>query len=218
MRDFVQPRVLTLAAVAALVSTVLCYPRLAEWSKREDALWFLELMIFCCTTVLWGFVFAWHTRYTACPVFTLRIEAKWLATATAAGCVIAALLFLFVDPTLRQLIPEDYPTGFRDWLEKLLFGLALTQLFILFAPFDWLIRLGKHQGFATIGTIIFGLVVLAMKIHSEKVAIGPLMVSALVLGRIVSGYLAVQLYLRGGLLLVCWFTFVVEARHLLSFK
>ena len=218
MRDFVQPRVLTLAAVAALVSTVLCYPRLAEWSKREDALWFLEVMIFCCGTVPWGFVFAWHTRYTACPVFTFGIGPKWLTVATAAGCVIAAFLYLFIDPTLRQLVPEDYPANVRDWLARLSFSLGLTQLFILYAPFDWLMRLGKHRGFATAGTVIFGVVVLVMSIRSEKVALGPLMVSAQILTRIISGYLAIQLYLRGGLLLVYWFAIVVQARHLLNFQ
>jgi len=218
MRDFAQPRVLSLAVVAALVSSLLCYPRLAAWPKREDAVWYLEVAIFGCTAVLWGFVFAWHSIYTERPAVTLRLSPKWVTTATAAGCVIATLTYLIIDPTMRQLVPEDYPANFQDWLGRLLFGLGLTQLFLLFAPFDWLMRLCKRPGIATTGTIIFGIAVLAMKIHSEKATLAPLMISALVLGRIISGYLAIQLYLRGGLLLTCWFTIVVETRHLLSFK
>jgi hypothetical protein len=216
MRDFVQPRTLTLAACAALVSTSLCYPRLAGWSKREDAVWFLELSILCCTTVLWGFVFAWHIRYTERPVFIFRIAPKWLALATAGGCVIAAFLYFCIDPTLRQLTPDDYPADLRDWLVRLFFSLGLTQLLVLYAPFDWLMRLSKNQKFATVGTIIFGIIVLAMGIHSEKATLGPLLISSQILVRIVSGYLAIQFYLRGGLLLACWFTLVLQARHLLN--
>jgi hypothetical protein len=218
VRDFAQPRVLKLAAIAAFISSLLCYPRLAGWSQSAYPVWVLEGTVFCCALVLWGFVFAWHTRYAHRDVVTLRIEPKWITIAALTGCVVAALLYLFLDPAMRKLIPEDFPTNFDDWLAKLLFGLGLTQLFLVFAPFDWLMRLCKRPQIATVFTIIFGIIVLVLKIHSSKAVITPLLFSALICSRMITSYLAIQLYLRGGLFLVSWFTLIVETRYLLNLK
>ena len=44
----------------------------------------------------------------------------------------------------------------------------------------------------------------------------PLLLVALLASRIVTGFLAVWFYLRGGVLLIWWWTVLFEARHLLD--
>ena len=96
----------------------------------------------------------------------------------------------------------------------MLFSLALTQLFLLFAPFAWLMRLVKNRQVAACLTVLVGVCILAMKIRSLPTPVPPLPLAALLAGRIVMGFLAVSFYLRGGVLLVWWWTLLFEARLL----
>jgi hypothetical protein len=98
-----------------------------------------------------------------------------------------------------------------------LFSLALNQLFLIFAPFAWLMRLFKNRWVATSLTALFGACVLAMKIGSLPTPVPPLLLAGLLAGRIVMGFLAVSFYLRGGVILVWWWTFLFAARHLPDF-
>ncbi len=216
MRHLAQPRVLKLAGIAALATTLACYPRLSFWLSRSFPIWYLEAILFCCSIILWSFVFAWHTQYTHRPVFTLKIEPRLFAIVTVAGIVVATGYHLFLDPSLRLKLPEDYPADAGQWFALVLFSLAFNQLFLVFAPFAWLIRLFQNRWVATCLTVLFVVIVLAVKIRATPASFPPPLFVALLAGRIVMGFLAVSFYLRGGVLLSWWWTLLVEARNLLG--
>src|SRR2546422_886393 len=150
MRALAQPGVLKAAITAAVTSALVCYPRLALWPNRVYPLWYLEALLVLGGTGLWGFVFAWHTKYTGRPVFTVKVEVIPLALATVAGLAAAVLLHILVDPYLRIRNPEEYPATIWEWSAKTLFGLAFTQLFLIFAAFAWLVRLVRKPEVAAI--------------------------------------------------------------------
>jgi hypothetical protein len=216
VRNLAQPRVLKLAGIASLVTALACYPRLSLWLNRTAPIWYLEAVIFLCGIVLWGFVFAWHALYTHRPVFTLKLEYAPLITVTLAGIAIATAFHLFLDPALRLIMPEDYPANLRQWLAMALFSMAFNQLFLIFAPFAWLVRLLQNQRVATVLTVLFGAFVLAIKCRSSTTPIPSLLFATLLAVRIGMGFLSVSFYLRGGVLLSWWWTFLLEARHLLD--
>jgi hypothetical protein len=60
--------------IAAAISALVCYPRLSLWANRVYPLWYLEAVLLLGGTVLWAFVFAWHTKYTGRPVFNWKCE------------------------------------------------------------------------------------------------------------------------------------------------
>jgi hypothetical protein len=216
MRHLAQPRVLILAGIAALATTLACYPRLSFWLNRPASVWYLEAIMFFCSIILWSFVFAWHTRYTHRPVFTLKIEPRLFAIVTVAGIAVATGYHLFLDPALRLKTPEEYPADAKQWLAMLLFSLAFNQLYLVFAPFAWLIRLFKNQWVATCLTVLLSVIVMAIKIRSTPAPFPPLLFAALLAGRVVMGFLAVLFYWRGGVLLSWWWTLLIEARHLVD--
>ncbi len=216
MRDLLQPRVLNQASVAALVSALACYPRMSLWLNRPAPVWYLEATLFLCGIVMWGFVFAWHTPYTHRPVFIFKPEPGVFIAATLLGIVAAGACHLWLDPLLRSKWPEEYPADLEHWFALMLFSLALNQLFVVFAAFDWLIRLLKHRWLAAGLTALFGAGLLAMKIHSLATPISPPLWTVLLAGRIIAGLLAVWFYLRGGVTLVWWWTFLLGTRHFLD--
>ena len=216
MRRLGQPDVIQSAGLAALITALLCYPRLSLWAQRADPMWFLESMIFLGTMVLWGFVFAWHAEYSRRPVFIARTEGRLWGLATAGAILVAVLLHLFLDPTLRQANPQDFPANFKGWLAMTLFHLAFVQLFLVFAPFAWLIRLFQNRGVAIILTVLFGVMVLGLKVRSAATPVSSGLLAMLVILRIGSGFLSVLFYLRGGALLAWWWAGLIEARYLLT--
>jgi len=184
MSHLAQPRVLKLACIASLVTALACYPRLSLWLNRAAPIWYLEAIIFFCGIVLWGFVFAWHTPYTHRPVFTLKVEPRLFAIVTVAGIVVATGYHLFLDPSLRLKTPEEYPADVKQWLAIVLFSLAFNQLYFVFAPFAWLIRLFHNRRVATCLTVLFGAIVLAIKYQSSTTPIPPLLYATLLAVRI----------------------------------
>jgi len=214
MRRLIQPDVSKSAALAGLATALLCYPRFALWTQRIHPLWYLEAVTFCGSFVLWAFVFAWHTHYTKRPVFTLRIGASSWALATAAAVLMAFVLHRFLDPSLRQTTPEDYPLNLSQWAAMTLFSLALNQLFLVFAPFAWLMRLTGRQAVAAALTVLFGVVVLLLKTRLSPEPFAPSLLMALLGVRLVLTLLAVGFYLRGGVLLASWCALLLQARHL----
>jgi magnesium-transporting ATPase (P-type) len=214
VRLLLQPKVLNLAVIAALASALACYPRISLWTGRSAPIWYLEGAIFLCGIVLWSFVFAWHEPYTHRPVFVLKPEPKLFLAATLIGIVAAVVFHLWLDPSLRSKLPDEYPASLQQWFAQVLFALAFNQLFLLFAPFAWLMRLFKNRQAAISLTVLFGVCILAMKIRSLPTPVPPLPLAALLAGRIVMGFLAVSFYLRGGVLLVWWWTLLFEARLL----
>ena len=214
MRHLFQPRVLNQASLAAAVSALACYPRLLLWLHRPGPIWYLEATLFVCGIMLWGFVFAWHEPYANRPVVVLKLEPAPFFGATLIGILAATVVHLWLDPALRSKMPDDYPVDLKHWFASVLFSLALTQLFLIFAPFDWLMRLFKNRWLAASLTALFGAGVLVMKIHSLAAPVSPLLLATLLAGRLVIGFLAVSFYLRGGVVLVWWWAFLFEARHL----
>jgi hypothetical protein len=213
MCRLVQPDVSKTAALAAFATALLCYPRFALWTERTHPVWYLEATTFCGSFVLWAFVFAWHTHYTQRPVFTLKIGRGWEA-ATVAGVLMAVLLHSVFDPSVRQTTPLDYPADLAQWVAMTLFGLALNQLFLVFAPFAWLMRLFQRMGFAVALTVAFDVAVLLLKsdLSPESLPLGLLL--GLVGARLMLGLLGVAFYLQGGVWQASWFALLVQARHL----
>jgi hypothetical protein len=216
VRDLTRPGVIKITVCAALATALLCLPRLSLWSNRGYPIWYLDGVIFIVGFVLWGFVFAWHTKYTGQPVFTLNISARGYAFVTLAGIGVAVALRLFLDPLAKQAMPEDYPVNLEQWLARCLFALSLDQLFLVFAPVAWLMRLFKSRKIAFVLTVLLGLVVLIFKIQHLHTPITPTLFSALFIARLIAGILSVGIYLRGGGLLTLWLRFVVEL-HFLPF-
>jgi hypothetical protein len=202
------------ATAAAAVSTPACHLRLAHWQNRPDSLWLLEALLFFCSIVLWSFVFAWHTEYTRRPVFAPRLEPRVFAIVTVTGIAAGAVFHILIDPALRTRMPEDYPADLEQWFALLLFSMAFNQLFFIFAPFAWLVRLFQNEKAAAGLTVLFGAAVLAVKLHSTPVPMSTALFAALLAGRVVMGCLSVSFYLRGGMLLSWWWTLLVESRHL----
>jgi hypothetical protein len=217
MRHLLQPKVLNLAMPAALGSALACYPRMALWLNRSAPVWYLEPMIFFCSIVLWGFVFAWHTQYTNRPVWVLRPEPRLFIAATLVAIVVAALFDLLLDSSLRARLPEEYPPDFQHWLAQVLFSLFFSQLFLLFAPFAWCMRLFRNRWVAATLTVFFGVLLLALRAQTLATPLPPPLLTALAAGKIITGFLAIWFYLRGGILVIWWSTLLFESRHLLNF-
>ena len=218
MRRLAQPQVVTSAAIAATLSAVLSFPRMLLWDNRPFSIWYAEATILFCGFVLWAFVFAWHTEYTHRPVFTLKIKLPLFAVATAAGILISLALHFWLDPALRPVAPKDFPADFKHWLASTIFSLAFTQLFLLYAPFDWAIRLFRSEQAAMWLTVILGIVVLLLRNNSMPTQ-APVSLLIPVMGLKIAGiFFAVWFYLRGGIFLVWWLDLLLEARHLLTYN
>lgn len=217
MRRLAQPSVVKAAAIAAALSALLSLPRLLLWEKRPYLTWYIEAILFCCGFVLWAFVFAWHTEYTRRPVFTVRIQPQLIAGATVVGILGALGIHWLLDPALRTYNPQDYPVDIPHWIGQTLFALSFTQLFLLFAPFAWAVRLFRNETVATWVTVAISVLVLALKSNASPTPLPGLLILGLTVLRIASGYFAVWFYLRGGIFLAWWLAFLIEARNLLTF-
>ncbi len=217
MRSLGRPEVLKSAIIAGLCSALACWPRIATAPHQRYPVWYLEAVAFLGSVVLWGFVFAWHTQYTRRPVFTLKVAIGPLTLATIAGLAAALFWHFALDPRLRVRVPEDYPATLGQWFAMTLFSLGLKQLFVVFAPFAWLVRLFGRKGPAFILTVIFGLAVMLIREYRSS---SPLVVEPLFLGLLVlrgaALALSVYLYLRGGVLLVWWWDLLLQSRDLLT--
>ena len=216
MRALLQPKVLESALLASLVSAVLSYPRFCLAPQRHHPIWYLEAVQFLGGTVLWAFVFAWHTRYTGRPVFAFKVEPQVFGWATAAGLAAGALLYLGHDAAVRKVAPLDYPASEEQWVAMALFHLGFVQLFLIFAPFAWLMRLSQRRSAATVMTVLFGVAVLLFRSHLGKAPPPAGLLLASVMIQLGSGFFSVFLFLRGGVLLVCWFSLLSQSRLLLE--
>jgi hypothetical protein len=79
-------------------------------------------------------------------------------------------------------------------------------------------RLIRNEQVATWMTVALGVVVLIMRINSSPVSVPPLLIVELLILRIAGFYFGIWFYLRGGILIVWWLEFLLEARHLLAFQ
>lgn len=216
MRRLAEPNVVKFSLIAAALSTVFSLPRMVLWESRPWPVWRLEATVFLGGFVLWAFVFAWHTAYTGRPVFTKKIKPTVIVAATLGGVFLALSIHFFVDPTMRRVSPADFPGDVGNWVAATLFSLAFMQLFLLFAPFAWVMRLARNEEVATWMTVALGVLVLIMKIRASSVSIPLLLIAELLLLRITGTYLGVWFYTRGGIFVVWWLELLVEGRHLLD--
>lgn len=197
-------------------STLAAFPRLAGWGERPKALWFLVVVLALSSFVLWAFVFAWlppMRPHRKMPI--PRRSADWLL-ATAVGLVGAGFLAGCIDPELRRLMPEDYPTSLKAWAASTLFTLGFIQLFLCFAPFAFFLRLLGRPRWAAFGTICFGAFLFLRQLSLTPVALTPLFVALLMAARLLMACVALLLLWRGGPLLVWWSVVLLQVRLLPS--
>jgi hypothetical protein len=216
MRRLAQPSVLKSAGVAALLTSIVCYPRFAQW-QSSYAIWYAEAVMFFGSLVLWAFVFAWHTEFTGRPVFNHRIDARLWLIATVAGVLVSTVLHVFLDPTFKIRTPADYPKSVEEWLAKTAFALAFYPLFLTFAPLAWAARLVRRVWIASLFTVLFGVFVMTLKIQSAPTPLPPTVFLELLALRLVLGTCSVYFYLRGGAGLAWWWALLLQLRHLLDF-
>ncbi len=143
MRSLVQPAVLRASALAAALSALACWPRLALWTERTDAIGFLLAVVAACAFFLWNFVFGWHERYTQRPVFA-PVEPKLWSLVTVLALVVAIVVRIAGDPFVRPLAPDEFPNDLATWAAMLLFGVGLGSVFLVFAPFALFVRLTRR--------------------------------------------------------------------------
>lgn len=217
MRSFTEPAVLLRAALAGTVSALACYPRLSHWTQRKDDVWFLVAVIGSAMFVMWAAVLAWHERHSRREVFPRRIPPKLWLTTLGLGLAGAAISFHFGDPMLRKFGPTDFPENPAQWLEHVLFNLALEQLFLCFAPFAFFVRLLHGVKAAALGVVGFSLLILALKLQSLPAALTWELALGMVLFRAVHSTVTVWLYLQGGVWLVWFFALALQCRHWFAF-
>jgi hypothetical protein len=204
------------AAMAALLTAAACYPRLTLWSERSYPLGFLLVLLVPIAFVMWAFVFAWIPEHGRTEVFPGRFDSRVWALATLVGFAGGGLLGSVFDPSLRPLLPQDYPTTPIAWLATTLFHLAFVQLFLSFAPLAFFARLFGDRYVAAALTVLFGLFLLLMQVNAAKVGIPGSLVAGMIGFRILAGSVAMYLLFRGGLLPVWWSSLLIQSRLLLQ--
>jgi len=214
--DLTKPAVFRNAAIAALMTALASYPRLSLWLTRQGYAEFLTVFLGMCAFMMWLVVFGWHEKFAGRPPITLRVEPKPLALSTIAAVGIGALMFRYADPSLREIVPKDFPQSFQQWTTGTLFRLAFIDLFLIFAPFAWFIRLTKNRTASIVLTIGLGVFIWVLKARSSPGTIPASIGIALLLARTLTSWIAVALYVRGGAVLVWWFALLIECRHLVA--
>lgn len=216
MRNLAKIEVVKFAALAALAGCMICYPRLAYWPKPPYPVWYLEAVLLACGFVLWAFVFAWHAENTKQPPFNIKVKIRPYIVVTLVGLVIGVLLYEFVDPAFRERMPEDYPASFGEWIARTLFSLGFTQLLLVFAPFEWSVRLTKRRWIGIVFTVLFGVFIVLAKSRSAPTQVPPSLLLPLLIARAATAFLTVWLYSRYGVILVWWWSFLIQTRHVID--
>ena len=213
MRSLVKPEVLKQAAGAAAFSTLLAWPRLARWSDNPTPLWLAVVTLGWAAFCLWAAVFAWHEEYSGRPVLQWRVPAREWLLATLAGVIGAALFSQTIDPLGRALRPQDYPVNTAAWGTQVLFYLGFEQLFIYLAPLAFFLRLTRSAQIAVGATAVLRIFFLWLGTDLPRLAPSASGVLWLVLARVVATLVVLGIFLRGGLLPVCWVGLLLHARH-----
>jgi hypothetical protein len=217
MQHLLKPQVLSWATLAALGSALASYPRFLLWADRKAPLWFLETALFLCAVILWAFVFAWHRVYTRRLIFWVNCAPSTIALITVCGLVAGTVWHRWLDPVLRQRLPEEFSADLTHWLAATLFVLGFLQLFLTFAPFDWWMRLCRNETASLLLTALVGTGVVALKLDAKHIDLPAIWWIILLTAKFIGGGLTVLFYLRGGLLLAWWWALLIECRHLPDF-
>lgn len=204
------------AGVAAVITTALCYPNMALKLHTSTQVWLFSLVMLWAAFMLWNFVFAWHEQYSGRDLLTISTDPKWWGKVTLTGILCAAIMWLLLDPVVREWTPNDYPTDLKHWVAMGLFSLMFDQLFLCFAPFAVFIRLFHQLRPAMALTVAFNLLVLYLKINESHASPPWTLVASLLIYRVVGGSLTVYFYVEGGLVMVWWWVFLLQCRLLLG--
>ena len=216
MQTLSQPAVMKRAALAAMLTAVAACPRLVLWQERSAPLALLVVLLALISFVMWGFVFAWIPQHGRIELFPKLLEVRVWGAATLAGLAGGGLLWSAFDPSLRRLLPQDYPDSANAWQAAALFHLAFVQLFLSFAPFAFFVRLLGHRHVAAALTVLFGVVLLLVQANAAEVELSRWLVAAMVGFRILTGGLGMYLLFRGGLIPVWWSSLLIQSRLLLE--
>lgn len=216
MRDLAQTPVVAKAAGAAALTAAACYPRLALWFERPRDLGFLETALVGSAFFLWAAVFAWHERYSGRPVADVPFRPSRWAAGTLLGLGGAAFMVLVLDPVLRPLTPEVYPTTGQAWAAQAFFTVAFVPLCVCFAPLAFALRLLPTPANALVAAVVWALAVTVLKFFGLPQAVPPLTAVAVLAARGVAASVCLWLYWEGGLALALWWTLLLELRHLAS--
>jgi hypothetical protein len=217
MRSLAEPAVLKSAAFAAGLMSVACYPRLAMAVELRYPVWYLESVLCLGGMVLWAFTFAWYPRYTRQPLFRLQAAWRLWTVATLIGIGGAVLVHHLIDPALQTRSPSEFPSNLYDWVARVLFNLAFTQLLLVFAPFAWLLRLFQRTAPAIAMTVLFGLAILVVKNYRDS-PMSPGLLGGLIIFRVAASIVSSLLFLRGGVIPVWWCALILQSRHLFEMK
>jgi hypothetical protein len=214
MRHLAQPRVMTSAALAAFATALACYPRLELWQTRQLPIWYLELVLLTGTFFLWSFVFGWQGPYGGRDPAQIPKSARLWGLATAGALAVAGLHYFVFDAMLRPFVPDEYPVSRGAWLAMVLSTLTLTQLFVVFAPLAFFLRMISRRWLAIALTLVFNLFVMLQRSALVPAPFPPLLLAALIGIRLLGASILIYFYLKGGLPLACWATLLVLARLL----
>ena len=214
MRDFARPAVLMKAAIAALVGTLACLPRLSQCPPENGDRIPLAFMLGWCVFVMWGFVFAWSEPHLRCRPFPIQREPLFWLQITASAIMLGLLLSVSLDAEYRRLFPTEDVRTPGEWIAALLFNLSLQQLFLCFAPLAFFARLGAGPHAALGLTVALSLSVLTMKADRSLLEPSAFAIVGWVVARggIAAG--SVLIYRHGGVPAVWWFALVLQCRHL----
>jgi hypothetical protein len=204
------------AAVAALVTVAACCPRLMLWQERPMLLGILIALLGLVSFVMWAFVLAWIPEHARTTLFPRRFDGRLWALATFAGLAGGGLLWGVLDPSLRAVLPQDYPTTRTVWVTTTLFHMAFVQLFLSFAPLAFFVRLFGDRLVAAALTVLFGLFLLLVQVNAAEVELSGWLVAAMIGVRILFGAVGMYLLLRGGLLPVWWAALLIQSRLLIG--
>jgi hypothetical protein len=141
----------------------------------------------------------------------------WLAV-LGGGIIGFDVLDRFVDPTLRQLVPEDYPATRDAWVAQTLFHIGLDPLFLGFAPFAFFHRLSHRVATATGLTLAFGMALVYAKLRMLPADVGTLFGAFLFVWRLMVGAFGLWLFLRGGILPALVASGLMQLRHLIHLQ
>jgi hypothetical protein len=216
MRHIAQPKVVASATLAALATALACYTRLELWQTRRLPIWYLELVLLMGTFFLWSFVFGWQGPYGGRDPLQPSKSAKLWALATASAVAVAALHYFVLDARLRPLAPDEFPSSHSAWLAMALSTLTLTQLFVVFAPLAFFLRMISRRWLAVALTLAFNLFVMLRRSALAPTTLPPCLLASLIGIRLLGASILIFFYFKGGLPLACWATFLVHARLLLE--
>jgi hypothetical protein len=214
MHSLVQIDTMRSAAIAAAISGLVCYPRLAIWTGRPNSLWFMLTMLVLVSFMLWSFVFGWYPRFMSRPVVHFHPGRGVWVLAVAGGLIGGMILRFGVDPILRAARPGDYPASAAEWIVFTLFSLGFSQLFVSYAPLSFFLRLFGRATAAIGLTVLFGLGLLAAQLQGTGVELEPSFLVSLYLIRALFGVMSGILFLHGGLLPTMSWALLLELRLL----